>query len=274
MIYLRFSSPGLIRPFRTPFFPIMPILGAVMCSVLLMSLMAGAATRNFFLIYLAGGIVIYFAYGIWHSKLGKGLSSKVTRPAHGAAARVGGAGRSVLSRRSTKFCLSKRRCRRCKTALAGGLQRRAGGPAGRGKDHGHAAGAAGQPWAGGGKLIVLEPRRLAARAAADADGGHPRRAGGPDRRLPREDGLRVSGRTRIEVVTEGVFTRMILDDPGLEGVAGGAVRRVPRAQPGRRPGPRLRPGQPGLLRPDLRLLVMSATLDGGRGGRRCWATRR
>ena len=38
-----------------------------------MSLMAGAATRNFFLIYLAGGIVIYFAYGIWHSKLGKGV---------------------------------------------------------------------------------------------------------------------------------------------------------------------------------------------------------
>ena len=39
-------------------------------------------------------------------------------------------------------------------------------------------------------------------------------------------GSKVSGRTRIEVVTEGVFTRMILDDPILEGVAGGAVRRV------------------------------------------------
>ena len=73
VIYLRFSSPGLVRPFKTPFFPITPILGAVMCGVLLMSLMAGAATRNFFLIYLAGGIVIYFAYGIWHSKLGKGV---------------------------------------------------------------------------------------------------------------------------------------------------------------------------------------------------------
>ncbi len=74
VIYLRVSSPGLERPFRTPFFPVTPILGAVMCIVLLMSLMAGKATRNFFLLYLAGGILIYFAYGLWHSKLGKGAA--------------------------------------------------------------------------------------------------------------------------------------------------------------------------------------------------------
>jgi APA family basic amino acid/polyamine antiporter len=73
VIYLRFSSPGLTRPFRTPFFPVTPILGAVMCLVLLMSLMAGAATRNFFLIYLAIGIVVYFCFGMWNSKLGRGL---------------------------------------------------------------------------------------------------------------------------------------------------------------------------------------------------------
>lgn len=72
VIYLRFSSPGLARPFRTPFFPVTPILGALMCLVLLMSLMAGAATRNFFLTYLAIGIVVYFIFGIWNSKLGKG----------------------------------------------------------------------------------------------------------------------------------------------------------------------------------------------------------
>ncbi len=72
VIYLRVSSPGLTRPFRTPFFPVTPILGAVMCVLLLMSLMAGADTRNFFLIYLAIGIVVYFIYGIWNSKLGKG----------------------------------------------------------------------------------------------------------------------------------------------------------------------------------------------------------
>jgi APA family basic amino acid/polyamine antiporter len=72
VIYLRIKDPALHRPFRTPLFPLVPILGAVMCGILLMSLMATAATRNFFLIYLVGGIVVYFLYGIWHSKVGKG----------------------------------------------------------------------------------------------------------------------------------------------------------------------------------------------------------
>ncbi len=71
VIYLRWSSPGLERPFKTPFFPITPILGAVMCIVLLMSLMAVPITRNFFGIYLAVGIVVYFLYGIRHSRLTK-----------------------------------------------------------------------------------------------------------------------------------------------------------------------------------------------------------
>ncbi|HEY5107030.1 MAG TPA: amino acid permease [Caulobacteraceae bacterium] len=74
VIYLRFSNPDLARPFRTPLYPVTPILGAIMCVMLLMSLMAGSATRNFFLIYLAIGIVIYFAFGIWNSKLGKGIA--------------------------------------------------------------------------------------------------------------------------------------------------------------------------------------------------------
>ncbi|MEO8466577.1 MAG: amino acid permease [Gammaproteobacteria bacterium] len=73
VIYLRYVRPEMSRPFKTPLFPITPILGAVMCLFLLMSLMAHEATRNFFLIYLAGGIVLYFAYGVWNSKLGKGV---------------------------------------------------------------------------------------------------------------------------------------------------------------------------------------------------------
>ena len=73
VIYLRISNPGLVRPFRTPLFPITPILGAIMCVVLVISLMTNAATRNFFLWYLAGGIVVYFIFGIWNSKLGKGI---------------------------------------------------------------------------------------------------------------------------------------------------------------------------------------------------------
>jgi APA family basic amino acid/polyamine antiporter len=74
VIYLRVSAPGMARPFRTPLFPLTPILGALMCLFLLMSLMAIPTTRNFFLIYLAVGIVLYFAYGMRNSKLGKGLT--------------------------------------------------------------------------------------------------------------------------------------------------------------------------------------------------------
>jgi APA family basic amino acid/polyamine antiporter len=73
VIYLRVSEPGLERPFRTPLYPAVPVLGAVMCVVLLMSLMSTPATRNFFLGYLIVGIVVYFAYGIRASKLGRGI---------------------------------------------------------------------------------------------------------------------------------------------------------------------------------------------------------
>jgi APA family basic amino acid/polyamine antiporter len=72
VLYLRIAQPALKRPFRTPFFPVVPILGAAMCMFLLMSLMANVATRNFFFVYLAGGMAVYFAYGIRHSKLGRG----------------------------------------------------------------------------------------------------------------------------------------------------------------------------------------------------------
>ncbi len=72
VLYMRIAAPDLKRPFRVPFYPATPILGAVLCLFLLMSLMAKDATRNFFVIYLVGGIVLYFAYGLSHSKLGKG----------------------------------------------------------------------------------------------------------------------------------------------------------------------------------------------------------
>ncbi|HVN02263.1 MAG TPA: amino acid permease [Caulobacteraceae bacterium] len=74
VIYLRITHPTMVRPFKTPLYPIVPILGVLMCLFLLMSLMAVPVTRNFFLVYLAVGIVIYFAFGLWNSKLGKGLT--------------------------------------------------------------------------------------------------------------------------------------------------------------------------------------------------------
>jgi basic amino acid/polyamine antiporter, APA family len=73
VMYLRYARPEMKRPFRTPLFPVVPILGVLMCLLLLLSIMANHDTRNFFLMYLAGGIVIYFAYGMWNSKLRKGI---------------------------------------------------------------------------------------------------------------------------------------------------------------------------------------------------------
>ena len=74
VMYLRWQSPSLVRPFRTPLYPLTPILGALMCLVLLMSLISVPVTRNFFLVYLAIGIVVYFAYGIRHSRLTRGMA--------------------------------------------------------------------------------------------------------------------------------------------------------------------------------------------------------
>jgi APA family basic amino acid/polyamine antiporter len=80
VIYLRISEPGLVRPFKTPFYPLTPVIGAGMCIVLLLSLMATPTTRHFFLIYLAVGIVIYFLYGIRKSELGRGIVVAAARP--------------------------------------------------------------------------------------------------------------------------------------------------------------------------------------------------
>jgi ATP-dependent helicase HrpB len=118
-----------------------------------------------------------------------------------------------------------------------------------------------EPWTSGGKLIVLEPRRIAARAAAE------RMAVTLGERVGETVGYRVrlasrvSSRTRIEVVTEGVFTRMILDDPGLEGVAAVLFDEFHERSLDADLGLAFARDAQRLLRDDLRLLVMSATLD-------------
>jgi APA family basic amino acid/polyamine antiporter len=73
VVYLRYARPDMKRNFKTPLFPVTPVLGALMCLFLLMSLMAHEATRNFFVVYLGGGLVLYFVYGMWNSKLGRGI---------------------------------------------------------------------------------------------------------------------------------------------------------------------------------------------------------
>ncbi len=120
------------------------------------------------------------------------------------------------------------------------------------------------PWRGDGRILVLEPRRLAARAAAGRMAsmlGEPvGRTVGYRVRLD----ARVSSATRVEVVTEGVFTRMILDDPALDGVAAVLFDEFHERSLDADLGLALARDAQTLLREDLRLLVMSATLDGAR----------
>jgi ATP-dependent helicase HrpB len=119
-----------------------------------------------------------------------------------------------------------------------------------------------EPWVAGGAIIVLEPRRLAARAAAErmaATLGEPvGQTVGYRVRMQ----ARVSAATRIEVVTEGVFTRRILGDPELAGVACVIFDEFHERSLDADLGLALARDAQGLLRDDLRLLVMSATLDG------------
>ncbi len=117
-------------------------------------------------------------------------------------------------------------------------------------------------WIGGGRILLLEPRRLAARAAARRMAftlGQPL-GGAVGYRIRRE---RVVGRaTRIEVVTEGILTRMVQHDPALEGVALVIFDEFHERSLHADLGLALTLQSRALLRPDLRLLVMSATLEG------------
>src|SRR5260370_5874905 len=121
-----------------------------------------------------------------------------------------------------------------------------------------------QPGARGGKLIVLEPRRIAARAAAERMAWTLGESVGETVGYRVRLASRVSARTRIEVVTEGVFTRMILDDPGLDGVAAVLFDEFHERSLDADLGLAFAKDAQTVLRPDLKLLVMSATLDGAR----------
>jgi ATP-dependent helicase HrpB len=119
-------------------------------------------------------------------------------------------------------------------------------------------------WRGDKKIVLLEPRRLAARAAArrmaELLGEEPGETVGYAMRMEN----RTSTRTKILAVTEGVFSRMLLDDPELPGVAAVLFDEFHERSLDGDFGLALALDVQGALRPDLRLLVMSATLDGAR----------
>ena len=120
------------------------------------------------------------------------------------------------------------------------------------------------PWLAGRRIVMLEPRRVAARSAAQfmaAQLGED--VGGTVGYRIRFDN-RVSARTRIEVVTEGILTRMLQDDPLLDGVGALLFDEFHERHLSADLGLALALDVQSQLREDLRIVVMSATLDGER----------
>src|SRR6185369_6679603 len=120
------------------------------------------------------------------------------------------------------------------------------------------------PWLKGRKIIMLEPRRIAARASAERMARTLGERAGETVGYRVRFGSKISRATRIEVVTEGIFSRQILGDPELNGVAAVLFDEFHERSLDADLGLALaRDAQQG-LREDLRILVMSATLDGAR----------
>jgi len=146
--------------------------------------------------------------------------------------------------------------------LAGGNCLVLQAPPGAGKTTGVPPALLGESWLAGRKLVMLEPRRLAARAAATRMAAllGEEVGGTVGYRIRFES--RVSAATRIEVVTEGILTRMLQDDPSLAGVAAVIFDEFHERSLNADLGLALCLEARAALREDLRLVVMSATLDG------------
>ena len=120
------------------------------------------------------------------------------------------------------------------------------------------------PWRGDGRILMLEPRRLATRAAATRMAtllGQP--VGGMVGFRTRLDAA-TSAETRIEVVTEGLLVRRLQSDPGLDGVAVVILDEVHERSVESDLALAFCLELQRVLRPELRLLAMSATADGAR----------
>lgn len=118
-----------------------------------------------------------------------------------------------------------------------------------------------EPWLDGQRILMLEPRRLAARAAARRMASERGEAPGETVGYRVRMDTRVSDRTRIEVVTEGVLTRMLQSDPALGEIGLVIFDEFHERNLQTDLGLALTLDAQHVLRDDLRLLVMSATLD-------------
>src|SRR6056297_3256554 len=113
----------------------------------------------------------------------------------------------------------------------------------------------------GGRILMLEPRRLAARAAAERMAQTLGEAPGQTVGYRVRGEAKVSGATRIEVVTEGILTRMLQSDPALTGIGAVIFDEFHERSLNADLGLALCLEVAGALREDLILLTMSATLD-------------
>ncbi|MEO7052395.1 MAG: ATP-dependent helicase HrpB [Rhodanobacter sp.] len=120
------------------------------------------------------------------------------------------------------------------------------------------------PWLAGQKIVMLEPRRIAARAAAQFMAQQLGEPVGQSVGYRIRFEARVSAATRIEVVTEGILTRLIQADPELVGIGAIIFDEFHERHLAGDLGAALALDVQATLRPELRLLLMSATLDGAR----------
>jgi ATP-dependent helicase HrpB len=119
------------------------------------------------------------------------------------------------------------------------------------------------PWLVG-KVLMLEPRRIAARAAASYMARQRNEAVGETIGFRIRGESKVSPRTRIEVVTEAILTRMLQDDPALEGIGALLFDEFHERNLHSDLGLALALDAQANLREDLRIVLMSATLEGER----------
>jgi ATP-dependent helicase HrpB len=122
-------------------------------------------------------------------------------------------------------------------------------------------------WIGGKKILLLEPRRIAARAAAEFMAAQLGEDVGATVGYRIRFEAKVTARTRIEVLTEGILTRMIQADAELSGIGAILFDEFHERHLHGDLGAALALDVQAQLRPDLRLVIMSATLDGERVAR-------
>ncbi len=153
---------------------------------------------------------------------------------------------------------------RLRAALVSGSNAVLIAPPGAGKTTAVAPSLLAEPWVGAGKLLLLQPRRLAARAAAERMAERAGERAGQTYGYRTRMDSKTSAATRVEVVTDGVFTRLIQFDPELAGIAAVLFDEAHERSLEGDLGLALALDVQGALRPDLRLIAMSATLDGAR----------